>query len=137
MGGEVRVHQDSTFLYTEPLSVTGFWFAVDNATLENGCLWALPGGHQLGLKRRFVRDNAGGLTFEELDETPLPENGYLPLEVKAGTLVLLHGSLPHYSEANTSKIPREAYALHVIDRAAHYPKDNWLQRGEQLPLRGF
>ena len=37
---------DSTFLYTEPeQSCTGFWWAVDDATIENGCLWAIPGSH--------------------------------------------------------------------------------------------
>ena len=50
IGGEVTCHQDSTFLYTEPLSVVGLWFALESATVENGCLWALPGGHRLGLK---------------------------------------------------------------------------------------
>jgi phytanoyl-CoA hydroxylase len=39
IGGEVGCHQDSTFLYTDPLTVTGFWFAIEDATLENGCLW--------------------------------------------------------------------------------------------------
>lgn len=137
VGGEVRVHQDSTFLYTNPPSVTGFWFAMQDATLENGCLWALPGGHRLGLKTKFVRGGAVGMTFEELDSTPLPTEGYVPLEVKAGTLVLLHGHLPHYSDKNVSKKPREAYAVHVIEGNADYPKDNWLQRSADFPLRGF
>ena len=46
IGGEVGCHQDATFLYTEPMSVTGFWFAIEDATVENGCLWAQPGGHR-------------------------------------------------------------------------------------------
>ena len=53
IGGEVVCHQDSTFLYTEPLSVKGFWFALEDSTKENGCLWAIPGGHRIGLKSRF------------------------------------------------------------------------------------
>src|SRR6266542_1279670 len=44
IGGEVACHQDATFLYTEPPSVTGFWVALDGATQENGCMWAIPGG---------------------------------------------------------------------------------------------
>lgn len=39
-------HQDSTFLYTEPLSATGFWFALEDCTNENGCLWFVPGSHK-------------------------------------------------------------------------------------------
>ena len=44
IGGEVTCHQDSTFLYTEPPAIAGLWFALEDATVENGCLWAIPGG---------------------------------------------------------------------------------------------
>lgn len=137
IGGEVNSHQDSTFLYTEPPTCLGFWFALEDATLENGCLWALPGGHRLGLKKRFVRAPGGGTAFQVLDSTPLPEEGFVPLEVKKGTLVVLHGLLPHRSGANTSPRSRHAYSLHLIDGTATYPEDNWLHRAAELPLRGF
>src|SRR4051812_557827 len=55
IGGEVTCHQDATFLYTEPLTVTGLWFALEDANVENGCLWALAGGHKTGPKSRFMR----------------------------------------------------------------------------------
>src|SRR6185437_9740501 len=54
IGGEVRCHQDATFLHTEPPSLLGLWFALEDATEENGCLWAIPGGHRAGLKSIFV-----------------------------------------------------------------------------------
>jgi phytanoyl-CoA hydroxylase len=137
IGGEVNSHQDSTFLYTEPTTCLGFWFALEDATLENGCLWALPGGHTLGLKKRFVRAEGGGTAFQVLDPTPLPEEGMVPLEVEKGTLVVLHGLLPHKSGANTSPRSRHAYSVHLIDATATYPQDNWLHRAPTLPLRGF
>ncbi|MEM7037696.1 MAG: phytanoyl-CoA dioxygenase family protein [Bacteroidota bacterium] len=137
VGGEVSAHQDSAFLYTDPLSVVGFWFAIDDATVENACLWALPGGHREPLRRRFHRDGQGGVEFTTLDARPLPTEGYVPLEVPRGTLVLLHGQLPHYSEANRSEKAREAFTVHVIAQAAAYAADNWLQRGAELELRGF
>lgn len=137
IGGEVNSHQDSTFLYTEPLTCLGFWFALEDATLENGCLWALPGGHRLGLKKRFVRAEGGGTTFHVLDATPVPEEGMVPLEVEKGTLVVLHGLLPHRSGPNTSPKSRHAYSLHLIDGTATYPEDNWLRRSPALPPRGF
>ncbi|MDX6383167.1 MAG: phytanoyl-CoA hydroxylase, partial [Blastocatellia bacterium] len=43
IGGEVTCHHDATFLYTEPLRLAGLWFALEDATIENGCLWAIPG----------------------------------------------------------------------------------------------
>ncbi len=140
IGGEVTSHQDATFLYTDPVTVCGFWFALEDATLDNGCLFTQPGGHRSPLRRRMHRAESGdGVTFTEIDATPMPELGdddLVPLETPAGTLVVLHGLLPHGSHPNRSAISRQAYTLHVIDGDAHYPDDNWLQR-PTMPLRGF
>ena len=46
IGGEVVPHQDNSFLYTEPTTCTGLWLALEDATLINGCLWAIPGSHK-------------------------------------------------------------------------------------------
>ncbi|HVS13673.1 MAG TPA: phytanoyl-CoA dioxygenase family protein [Thermoanaerobaculia bacterium] len=137
IGGEVSLHTDATFLYTDPITVVGFWFALEDATQENGCLWALPGGHSIPLKSRFRRLPGGGTGFEVLDQTPYPSEGLVPLEVPQGTLVLLHGLLPHRSAPNRSERSRHAYTLHAVEREAHYPADNWLQRSPELPLAGF
>ena len=136
IGAEVTCHQDATFLYTKPLSVTGFWFALEDATRENGCMWAIPGGHKLGLKKRFVRA-LDGTRFESLDDAPWPMSRQAPLEVPQGAMIILHGLLPHLSHANRSSKPRPAYTLHIIDGACEYPADNWLRRSSILPLRGF
>jgi phytanoyl-CoA hydroxylase len=137
IGGEVTCHQDATFLFTEPMSVVGLWFALEDATTENGCLYALAGGHKAGLKARFVRAEEGGTRFKKLDENAWATENLTCLEVKKGALVLLNGLLPHLSYANTSAKSRHAYTLHVIDGNSDYPKENWLQRPAQRPLRGF
>jgi phytanoyl-CoA hydroxylase len=137
IGGEVTCHHDATFLYTEPLRLVGLWFALEDATIENGCLWAIPGGHKLGLKSRFLRAEGGGTRFEVIDSTPWPEDKLQPLEVKKGTVIVLHGLLPHLSRENRSSKSRHAYTLHVIDASARYPESNWLQRSATMPLRGF
>jgi phytanoyl-CoA hydroxylase len=137
IGGEVTCHQDATFLYTEPLSVTGLWFALEDATQENGCLWALAGGHLSGLRSRFLRAEGGGTRFDTYDERPWPDAGLVPVEVRKGALVVLHGLLPHLSRANRSPRSRHAYTLHVIEAAARYPEDNWLRRAPDMPPRGF
>lgn len=136
IGGEVTCHQDSTFLYTEPNRIAGLWFALEDATLENGCLWAIPGGHRLGLKSRWVRKAEGGMRFDVFDPGPWPEDELIPLEVPEGTLIVLDGLLPHKSLANRSCKSRQAYTLHVISGSSRYPNDNWLQR-PRMPLRGF
>lgn len=137
IGGEVVCHTDHTYLWTEPASVVGFWFAIDDATTENGCMWALPGGHRLPVKARS-KLNAGrtATELEVFDPAPYPSDGLVPLEAKRGTLVLLHGALPHRSGPNLSDKPRHAYTLHAIDGTADYLSDNWLQR-PTIPLRGF
>jgi len=53
IGGEVGMHQDATFLHTTPQSVVGFWFALEDATTENGCLFGLPGINNRKLAERF------------------------------------------------------------------------------------
>jgi len=136
IGGEVTCHQDSTFLYTEPIDIAGLWFALEDATIENGCLWALPGGHRYGLKSRWRRSQ-NKMEFEIFDATPWPTEGLVPLEVPKGSLILLHGLLPHCSFENKSARSRHAYTLHLIGANANYPADNWLQRSKEMPLRGF
>ncbi len=136
IGGEVNCHQDSTFLYTDPLSCTGFWVALEDATVENGCMYALPGEHKGPLKERFHRNDNGDLTFTAIEEPDWKAQA-VALEAKKGSLVLLHGKLPHLSGANRSDNSRHAYTLHVIDGSCHYPADNWLVRSDDMPLTGF
>ena len=137
IGGEVTCHQDSTFLYNEPQAIAGLWFALEDATVDNGCLWAIPGGHQLGLKSRFLRAQEGGTRFEVCDDSPWPDDNLQPLEVKKGSLIVLNALLPHLSRENRSAKSRHAYTLHVIDGSAHYSKENWLQRSVEMPARCF
>ena len=137
IGGEVGWHQDATFFETDPITVTTFWFALEDATLDNGCLWVQPGGHRSPMRERFVR-NGDDITMEKLDSTPWPDAGSaVPLEAKAGSLVCFHGLLPHYSAPNRSAVSRHAYTLHATDASAEYSPQNWIQRDAGFPVRGF
>ncbi len=134
IGGEVVCHQDSTFLITEPESTVGFWFALEDANRENGCLQVASGGHKGPLRKLFKREN-NKMKMEDLSNEPFPETDTF-VEVKKGSLVLLHGRLPHYSCENKSPNSRHAYTLHVIDGKTKYLDYNWLQR-PNLKLSGF
>ncbi len=141
IGGEVGWHQDATFFDTTPISVTTFWFALEDATLSNGCLWTEPGGHRGPrgvLRERFEREG-DSITMRKLDSTPWPASNVnaVPLEVQAGALVVFHGLLPHYSAPNRSAVSRHAYTLHVTDASTTYAASNWLQRSAMDPVRGF
>jgi len=136
IGGEVKWHQDASFFDTTPSTVTGFWFALEDATVDNGCLWVQPGGHRGPLRERFIRDG-DAVRMEVLDTTPWPDaSSAVPLPAEAGTLVVFDGLLPHWSAPNRSSRSRHAYTLHATDGRAAYAAHNWLQR-TRLPLRGF
>lgn len=137
IGGEVPSHQDGVFLYTNPQTAVGFWFALEDCTIENGCLSYLPGSHKTTpIVKRFVRktlDN-GTVTTEfisvddDKEETyENTEEGYKLVECPKGSLVLIHNSVLHRSNLNLSNSSRYAYAFHVIDGVAEYDSKNWLQ----------
>ncbi|KAI9473626.1 MAG: phytanoyl-CoA dioxygenase [Benjaminiella poitrasii] len=141
IGGRVPSHQDSSFLYTKPLSAVGFWFALEDCTETNGCLWFKPGSHKTTpISKRFVRDPEGtGTKFipvENHSSSTADENDdeFVKCEVKAGALVLIHGSVVHKSAPNFSPTSRYIYTFHVIEGKAEYLSDNWLQPqdGEQF-----
>lgn len=157
IGGAVPPHQDSTFLYTNPPSAVGFWYALEDATLENGCLSFLPGSHKWApIKERLVRKpfGDGTIMIENEDGARFPANdgsnvsyggagpahaggeadGYVAGQVKAGDLVLIHGNLLHKSERNTSQKGRIIYTFHIIENEGkRYDQRNWLQP----PAEGF
>jgi phytanoyl-CoA hydroxylase len=137
IGGEVRWHQDATYFDTDPITVTTLWFALERADRTNGCLWVEPCGHRGPLRERFVVES-GASRLERLDAAPWPAQAAAePVEVEAGTLVVLHGLLPHSSAPNRSTTSRHAYTLHFVDARARYSPANWLQRTEKFPARGF
>ncbi len=145
IGNEVPPHTDSEFLYTNPVTCLGFWFALENCTAKNGCLQIISGSHKMHtLKKRFVRDTEkGGTKFVHVNE-PLKnwnpnvdhekgENSwqnslkYTNVEVPAGSLVLIHGNLVHKSDRNNSQTSRNAYVFHVLEADSKYDDLNWLQ----------
>ncbi|XP_049751559.1 phytanoyl-CoA dioxygenase domain-containing protein 1 isoform X4 [Elephas maximus indicus] len=137
-GGEVTPHQDASFLYTEPLGrVLGMWIALEDATLENGCLWFIPGSHTSGVSRRMVRAPAGsapGTSF--LGSEPARENSlFVPTPVRRGALVLIHGEVVHKSEQNLSDHSRQAYTFHLMEASGTvWSPENWLQPTAELPF---
>ncbi|GAB4828765.1 hypothetical protein Ancab_018425 [Ancistrocladus abbreviatus] len=131
IGGEVVPHQDNSFLYTEPQTCTGLWLALEDATVRNGCLWAIPGSHKKGLVRRFIRGNEG--VYFDQPSPSYEQKDFVPIEVQAGSLVVIHGDLIHQSFENQSSESRHAYSLHVVDTVGcKWAEDNWIRRMREL-----
>lgn len=131
IGGEVRWHQDASYLRSTPQRVAGLWLALEDADRDNGCLWMAPGAHQGPLRERYAVDwevREGTLTT--VDTTPWPAEDAVPVEVPAGSLVVFSDRMPHRSDTNRSARSRVALTLHAHDRHATWCPDNWLHRGE-------
>ena len=140
IGGEIALHQDASYLYTEPQSVVGFWFALEDAHRGNGCLGGIAGSHRRGLREVFRRQADGQLATELLlPELRFDHSRIEWLEVSAGALLVFDGCFAHLSEVNRSAQSRHAYTLHAVSGKARYRGDNWIQRPADgsMPLRGF
>ncbi|GCC30444.1 phytanoyl-CoA dioxygenase domain-containing protein 1 [Chiloscyllium punctatum] len=138
IGGEVNPHQDASFLYTEPLGrIVGFWIALEDATEENSCLWFIPGSHTAGITRRMLRAPKGEYPLLKFigEQPDYPDNEFIPVPVKKGGLILIHGEVVHKSARNMSNKSRHVYAFHLMEsQDSHWSKENWLQPTLELPF---
>lgn len=126
-------HQDEDFIPTRDRSLTGGWIALDRATVENGCLWVIPGSHRHGIL--WEQHWHGDRRFDCSDESvgfPYKDEDAVPVEVEAGSVVffngyLLHRSLPNRASAGTY---RRALVNHFMSCESYLP---WNQ-SEQGPI---
>ncbi|KAM0312690.1 hypothetical protein ACHAO8_006096 [Botrytis cinerea] len=145
VGARVVAHQDGCSGFTNPSSCTTFWYALEDCSTENGCLAVAPGSHRVQpITRRCIKNATGQPVFTDLeepiyaniegvDDSTLPKKNekgefeYKKLEVKAGTLILMHGNLMHRSEANKSSKSRVAFNFGVVEGEHGWLEDNYLQ----------
>lgn len=132
IGGEVRWHQDASYLISDPSSVVGFWVALEDARKDNGCLWVEPGGHHRPLCEIYVVDPTTRQgTLKKLRDPNWPQRDEaVALEVPAGSLVIFSDHMPHYSSPNRSNHSRQAFTMHFAESSSHWSELNWLQRPE-------
>ena len=129
IGGEVRWHQDASYLITDPPGVTGIWIAIEDATRSNGCLWMQAGQHRSPLREIYEVDwQTRTGTLSRLDDTAWTTGEAVAVEVPAGSAVLFHDHMPHYSSQNHSDSSRHAFTLHISESGADWSEKNWLQR---------
>lgn len=126
-------HQDESFVPTRDRSLNVAWIALDNATVENGCLWVMPGSHQRGIiypnrqhsDQRFDR-------VEEAYQYPFTEEDAIPLEVKAGSIIFFNGYTLHRSLPNqTSHGHRRALVNHYMSAESLLP---WRRPENLMPV---
>lgn len=136
IGGEVRWHQDASYLIAGEPGVVGCWIAVEDASKSNGCLWVQPGGHRSPLREIYeVHAGATSGVLRTLDPAPWPDESQgVALEVSAGSVVLFNDHMPHYSSQNHSDRSRQAFTMHVAEQGSQWSGLNWLQRPTLAPF---
>ena len=130
-------HQDSSIFHTVPKRLVGFWLALEDATVDNGCLRFAPGSQSKELTLRLRRTNAPSGPPIKVEGTPpeVPEELYQIVEAKKGTLVIISGEVVHKSGPNPSGRSRNIYGFHVYDAGeAKWDEENWLQPTKELPF---
>jgi ectoine hydroxylase-related dioxygenase (phytanoyl-CoA dioxygenase family) len=117
-------HQDEDYIPTRDRSLLGSWIALDRATIENGCLWVMPGSHKPGIlwEQRWHGDRRFDCAEQSVD-FPFRDEESVPVEVEAGSVVffngyLLHRSLPNRAPAGTY---RRSLVNHYMSCESHLP----------------
>jgi ectoine hydroxylase-related dioxygenase (phytanoyl-CoA dioxygenase family) len=114
-------HQDEIYIPTRDRSLIGAWIAMDDATIENGCLWVVPGSHKMG----YLYPQRAHGNDDEFDFSPesygFDESEEVPVEVQAGAVVFFNGYLLHRSRKNRSEIYRRVLVNHYMNAWSHLP----------------
>jgi hypothetical protein len=116
-------HQDERYIPTRDRSLVGAWIALDDATIENGCLWVIPGSHRAGV---LLPTAAHGRPdeFDPSDEAQGVDDGAaIPVELRPGDVVFFNGYLLHRSLRNRSSGTRRSLVNHYMSTASNLP---WL-----------
>jgi phytanoyl-CoA hydroxylase len=112
-GSAKPLHQDNSYFRVTPddCGLT-CWMAIDDATVENGCMRYVPGSHRSGPIPHKALSNVH-LT----PDVHRPEWQEVPLPVRAGSCIFHHLLTLHGSRANHSPHSRRAYAMHYVNRS--------------------
>jgi phytanoyl-CoA hydroxylase len=126
-------HQDEAHIPTRDRSLTAAWIALDDATVENGCLWVIPGSHRPGvLFPTRVQDDRRFDCTDEAFDFGYVDTDAVPVEVPAGTAVLFNGYLLHRSLPNTGRHGmRRALVNHYMSATSLLP---WTAPAPREPM---
>ncbi len=136
VGSRQRYHQDMPLgFYIDPPDMVTCWAALTDSTIENGCVWMLPGTHKFG-----IIDKSKWAEYEQMSvEGSLAEER--PLVLKAGDCSFHHGLILHSSRPNQTNQRRRGYATHYVSAKCQYTgppereNDAMLMRGKSMPGR--
>jgi ectoine hydroxylase-related dioxygenase (phytanoyl-CoA dioxygenase family) len=121
-------HQDTGYVPTEPMHYLTCWLALDDATIENGCVWIQPGSHHKGMVEH-VKTDIGWLCY-------FGDNEGIPVELKKGSMVIFQSLLFHRSTPNRSQTTRKGYVIQYSTEGSFNPKTGQVFKNGPLIARG-
>lgn len=118
-------HQDEYYIPTRDKSLVGAWIAIDDATIENGCLWIIPGSHKAGyMINRVPNHSSEYQDVDSADTSGYDRSSMIPVEVRAGSVVFFNGYTLHSSLRNkTTDCFRMALVNHYMSAESMLPWD--------------
>jgi phytanoyl-CoA hydroxylase len=116
-------HQDEIPIPTRDRSLTGVWVALDDATIDNGCLWVIPGSHKPGiLYERHPHDDPRFDKTPQARDIPYNESEAVPVEITRGSVLFFNGYLLHRSLNNVSADQsRRSLVMHYMSAESYLP----------------
>ncbi|XP_002163250.3 phytanoyl-CoA dioxygenase domain-containing protein 1 isoform X1 [Hydra vulgaris] len=128
IGGVVLPHQDGTFLINDPPKVVGVWIALEDATVDNACLWFIPGSQHNPITRKMIRNPTNDGNIFTAPPDVYDSTKFVAAPVKKGSAIVIHGQVVHKSEKNVSDQSRFIYTFHIAEKKETiWSDENWLQ----------
>jgi ectoine hydroxylase-related dioxygenase (phytanoyl-CoA dioxygenase family) len=113
-GVEKTFHQDSAYFHIEPTALVTAWLAIDDVTLENGCLWVIPGSHRGGIHDHSEKWQVGDRVDMKVPEKLIDRGREVALTMSAGSCSFHHSVLLHRSGPNRTTSARRGMATHYM-----------------------
>ena len=138
-GVEKPYHQDSAYFFIEPMALVTCWAALDDVTLENGCMWVVPGSQRLGVLDHSQSWQIGDRVDKRVPESAFDQQKEVPITMKAGSCSFHHSLMLHKSNSNQTQNPRRGAAVHYMSATSRWthpslPKPDYkLLRGQEYP----
>lgn len=122
-GGPTGWHQDHPLWpIIQPADLVSAWVALDDAVIENGCMWMVPGSHKWGDHQKYLANTPDFKPYHKQPEL-LPEGAVVeavPFEIKKGQVGYHHSLTWHGSPHNRSQLKRRAIAVHYMPGHTRY-----------------
>ena len=134
-GVEKPYHQDSPYFSIEPMSLVTCWIALDEVTIENGCLWVVPGSHRLGPLPHSERWFVGDREDMRVPDSAFERSTEVPITLSPGSCSFHHSLILHMSHPNKTNTSRRGLAFHYMTSRSRWTNPDKPQPAYRL-LRG-